>query len=126
MHLAVGVDLVEVERVRAAWERHGERFLARVFTAGERADCGGRVASLAARFAAKEATAKALGTGIGAVSWRDIEVRTRESGQPLLTLHAAAAAAARALDLHEWHVSLSHTRTLAVAYVVAYRRDVVA
>lgn len=123
-HLAVGVDLVEVARVRGAWERHGERFLARVFTVGERADCGGRIASLAARFAAKEAAAKALGTGIGAVGWRDIEVRTEGGGRPTLILHAAAAAAARTLGLPEWHVSLSHTHTLAIAYVVAHRGSV--
>lgn len=120
-HLVVGIDIVEVSRVAAVWARHGERFRARVFTARELAESDGRVPSLAARFAAKEAAAKALGTGIGAVGWRCIEVRTLPSGQPTLVLHAAAAVRARTLDLHEWQVSLSHSRTLAVACVVGYR-----
>ena len=63
MKLATGVDLIEIDRIREAFERHGERFVARVFTEAEQRDCGGRVASLAARFAAKEATAKAATLG---------------------------------------------------------------
>ena len=87
-HLAVGTDLVEVRRIVALVERYGERFTRRVFTPGELADCGGRAESLAARWAAKEAAAKALGCGIGAVAWHDIEVVRTELG-------AAGSAAAR-------------------------------
>lgn len=117
--LRTGIDLIEIERVEGAIQRHGERFLQRVFTPTELAQAGGSPASLAARFAAKEATAKALGTGIGAVGWLEIEV-LRECDQPP-TLHLSGAAARRAaeLDLTEWAVSLSHTRELAIASVVA-------
>lgn len=119
MKLASGIDLIEVERVQAAIQRHGGRFLERVYTPTEQSDCQGRVESLAARFAAKEAVAKALGCGIGAVTWREIEVRRGLSGQPELHLSGAAACRAVELGLLVWSVSLSHTRTHATAIVVA-------
>ena len=117
--LRTGVDLVEVARVEAAVARHGERFLERVFTAGERADSGSRPQSLAARFAAKEAVAKALGSGIGAVGWRDIEITRQADQRPDLVLHGAALKLSAELGLHEWSVSLSHTREYAIAVAVA-------
>lgn len=122
-HLVVGVDLIEIARIIAARARYGERFLGRVFTPAERMSTHENPASLAARFAAKEATAKALGTGIGGVSWQMIEVESLADGQPRLRLHDAAAVRAAALGVREWHVSLSHSRTLAVAFVVGYRGD---
>ena len=122
--LRIGVDLIEVERIRQASERHGERFFARFFTATERAQCGDNAARLAARFAAKEAAAKALGTGIGVVRWLDIEVDSGEDGEPHLHLHGAAAARAADLGLETWQVSLSHTREHAMAFVVACGRGV--
>ncbi len=73
-HLRTGVDLIEISRVEAVVQRYGQRFLNRVFSPQEQADSGGRAASLAARFAAKEAAAKALGCGIGLVGWLDIEI----------------------------------------------------
>ena len=80
MKLSTGVDLVDIARIRDAIDRHGERFVARIFTETEQRESGGRAASLAARFAAKEAVAKALGCGIGDVGWLDIEIqRRRES-----------------------------------------------
>lgn len=104
----------------AGIDRQGERFLNRFFTPGERADCGDNPASLAARFAAKEAVAKALGTGIGAVAWKDIETRTDSAARrPRLVLHGAAAELAAELGLTQWDVSLTHTREMAVAVVVA-------
>ena len=115
----VGVDLIEVERVRDALARHGERFLARVYTPAERAACGGNVERLAARFAAKEAVAKALGTGIGDMGWRDIEISADTRGRPLVTLHGPAAARAAALGLSHLALSLSHTHEHAIAFVVA-------
>jgi holo-[acyl-carrier protein] synthase len=117
--LRTGVDIVEVERVRRAVDRYGEIFTARCFTPGEVDRCGGRVSALAARFAAKEAAAKALGTGIGDVGWREIEVVHDERGRPDLVLHGAAAALAESLQLVEWSISLSHTREHAIAFVVA-------
>lgn len=115
-----GIDLIDIRRVAAGIERHGERFLQRFFTPGERADCEDRPGRLAARLAAKEAVAKALGTGIGAVRWRDIEVRCDgNAGRPELRLHGAAAGVAAGLGLTHWDVSLTHTAGQAAAVAVA-------
>jgi holo-[acyl-carrier protein] synthase len=121
--LAVGVDTVEIARVAAVVERYGERFLSRVFSPHDCAYAGGRALALAGRFAAKEAAAKAMGTGIGPVGWRNIEVRNDALGKPSLVLYGAAAARARAMGLLEWHVSITHSRDLATAFVVGYRPD---
>ena len=117
--LRTGVDLIEISRVEAAVRRHGARFLDRIFTRQEQADAQGRADSLAARFAAKEAAAKALGCGIGPVRWLDIEITRDPERRPLLILHGAAWRRAQALRLHEWSVSLSHSKDLAIALVVA-------
>jgi holo-[acyl-carrier protein] synthase len=120
--LRTGVDLIEITRIQTAITRHGERFLARVYTQTEQRECQARAESLAARFAAKEAVAKALGTGIWrqGIDWTDIEiVRDPHSGAPHLVLYRAAADHARKLALTEWSVSLSHDRERAIAFVVA-------
>ncbi len=119
--LRTGVDIVEIERVRSAVARHGARLLARVYTPGEQQGCAGRAESLAGRFAAKEAVAKALGSGIWRddVLWTEIEVLRGESGEPLLQLHGGAAARAARLGLGGWSLSISHDRTRAIAFVVA-------
>jgi holo-[acyl-carrier protein] synthase len=125
-----GIDLVDIDRITQAIARWGEHFLQRVFTAREIADAGGRHASLAARFAAKEATAKALGIGLrgpgGArpgrpapAGWREIEVVRGASGQPSLRLHGRAAKRAAELGWHSTALSLSHARHSAIASVVA-------
>jgi holo-[acyl-carrier protein] synthase len=119
MELRSGVDLLEIERLQKALERHGERFLARIYTTAERELCEGNVASLAARFAAKEAVSKALGTGLGVIAWTEIEVLRAESGAPTLRLHGKASALADELGLKHWSISLSHTAELALAQVVA-------
>ena len=116
--LCTGIDLVELPRFEQALARHGERLLRRLFTPQERAQCQGRVPSLAARFAAKEAAAKALGTGIGTVRWVDIEVLTDARGAPRLHLHGEARRRAETLGVSTWAVSLSHSRGCAVAMVV--------
>lgn len=124
MIVAIGTDAIEVERVQRAVDhpRWGERFRQRVFTAGEIAYCTRRrrnAESFAARFAAKEAVMKALGTGYAkGVWWRDIEV-VRERGAPYLVLHGGAAARAAALGITHWHLSLTHTAGQALAYVIA-------
>lgn len=117
--LRCGIDMIENARVRQGIERFGERFLNRFFTPAERADCEDQPHRLAARLAGKEAVAKALGTGIGDVSWRDIEILGGDRRRPTLTLHGNAAQAAAVLGLTEWDISLSHTAEYASAVVVA-------
>lgn len=124
--LRSGVDIIEVYRIDRAILRHGERFFDRFFTAQELIDCGGRTPALAARFAAKEAVAKALGTGIGDVGWQDIEVVNSERRQPMLRLHGPAEEMAKKLGLGEWSISLSHTHEHAVAVAVALPEEFVA
>jgi len=119
MILRTGIDLIEIARIRAAIERHGERFSRRIFTPAELAYCAGRVESLAARFAAKEAVSKSLGTGIGPVSWLEIEIRGGEYEMPAVILHERAERIAKELRLTTWSVSLSHSETHAIALVVA-------
>lgn len=119
MALRTGVDLIEISRLSPVIERYGERFLQRVFTSQELSDCRGNLASLAVRFAAKEAAAKALGTGIGEVAWREIEIVRGAQRQPGLVLHGRAAHLAQTLGLSEWAVSLSHSLSHAIAVVIA-------
>jgi holo-[acyl-carrier protein] synthase len=119
MVLKTGVDIIEIPRIQAALDRHGERFLQRVFTPAEIAECDGRADRLAIRFAAKEATTKALGTGIGPVSWREVEILHKRSGEPFLILHGRAEMIAKYLGLTTWAVSLSHSRENGIAVVVA-------
>jgi holo-[acyl-carrier protein] synthase len=115
----VGIDVIEIERIRGVLERHGERFLNRVYGERERERYGQRVQELAARFAAKEATMKALGTGIRGVRWRDIEVLPNRRGKPILVLHETAARRAALLGFTHFSVSLTHSRGDAMAVVVA-------
>ena len=98
-------------------------FSNRIFTAQEQQYCHGRIEKLAARFAAKEAVSKALGTGIGDASWRDIEIVNEENGRPLVFLHGAALEIARKQNLDAWSISLSHTETHAIGMAVAMKFD---
>lgn len=116
---SVGVDIIEIERIAAAWQRFGQRFLRRIYTAREIAYCRGRVSELAARFAAKEAISKALGTGLNGISWVEMEVLADSRGKPYVVLHGRAAARAQDLGLSQWAISLSHHDSAAVAFVVA-------
>jgi holo-[acyl-carrier protein] synthase len=118
-HLSTGVDILELERFQQAIDRHGDRILQRVFTTMELSQVGENLASLAARFAAKEAVAKALCTGIGPVTWQEIEVLRGPDREPVLHLHGAAQTRATALGLHIWSLSLSHSANAVVAFVVA-------
>ena len=118
----LGTDLVEIERFRQALARRAS-LPDRLFTAGEQEYAFGQhdpVHSLAARFGAKEAVMKALGAGLGAFAFRDVEVvRDDDSGAPSLALHGAAAALADARGVRAWQVSLTHTDTTAMAVVLA-------
>ena len=118
--LKCGVDIVEVDRIDRAILRHGDRFFKRFFTSGELIEARGHTPALAARFAAKEAVAKALGTGIGVVGWKDIEIHNGPARQPLLRLHAEAERVAKEMGLTEWSISLSHTHEHAMAIAVAW------
>ncbi len=120
--LRTGVDIIEVGRIDAAILRHGDRFFQRFFTHQELIDANGRTPALAARFAAKEAAAKALGCGIGDVGWKDIEIVRDSRRGPQLRLHGPAEALAAHLGLVHWSVSLSHTHEHAMALVVAQGR----
>ena len=121
--LTTGVDIIEIPRIKQTFDRYGERFLKRVFTPDEITYCRGRAPNLAGRFAAKEATMKALGTGVRGVSWKDIEVIRAESGAPSVKLHGRAKARAEKLQVVEISLSISHSREFAVAFVVAQRED---
>jgi holo-[acyl-carrier protein] synthase len=118
-----GIDLVSVARIESMLRDHGDRFLERCFTPGERAAARDRrraAEHLAARFAAKEAFLKALGTGLtGGISWTEIEVVTLPTGQPTLSLTGQAAHLARERGISETFLSLSHTDSTAIASVIA-------
>jgi holo-[acyl-carrier protein] synthase len=126
--VGTGIDVTEVARMRAALEhpRTGTRFRERVFTVGEQAYCDrrgrGRFESYAARFAAKEATMKALGRGWGReIGWRDVEVVRERGRRPEIVLGGRAAAYAASLGVTTLHLALTHTADIAVAQVVAER-----
>jgi holo-[acyl-carrier protein] synthase len=118
---AHGVDIIEIERVADVIQRHGDRFLQRVYTDDEIAHCRGRVHELAVRFAAKEAVMKALGTGVRGVSWRDIEVLPNRRGKPLVFLYGRGAERAAKIELRGLEISMTHSREYAIASVVGER-----
>jgi len=118
MVLRTGVDLIEISRIDEVVARHGKHYLERIYTPAELEQCGKRTESLAGRFAAKEAVAKALGSGIGDVSWKEIEVLGDEQNAPVLILHGAAEQMAKGIGLTTWSVSISHSQSHSVALVV--------
>lgn len=119
----IGIDVVEVERIASSMAEFGERFAVKIFTPAERAYCEGQKRPeihYAARFAAKEAVAKAFGTGIGKdLGWLDMEIARRDSGEPVLLLSGAGKAFADARGIAEVKISLSHARHYAAANAVA-------
>jgi holo-[acyl-carrier protein] synthase len=122
--LSVGVDLVELDRIRRVVERYGGRFLDRIYTPDEVERYRDRVPELAARFAAKEAVSKALGVGLNHISpqgigWQEVEVLPDPLGKPEVHLSGRALALAEQQGLSTWAISLSHGRDFAVAFVVA-------
>ena len=123
MVLGVGTDLIEIARIEKSVARFGDHFLDRVFTSGEIAYCRQKkhaAESLAARFAAKEAGAKALGTGISrGITWKEIEVRRNPGERPTLHLSGRAAERAKQMGVNRLSLSLSHSRDVAFAVVIA-------
>jgi len=122
--VALGLDLLEIERLADTESRRGPRFLERLFTAGERAYCerraARRIVHYAGRFAVKEAVMKALGTGwTRGVRWVDIEVRRAPGGPPEIALHGETAEIARRRGIDRWHVTITHDAGIAAAVVVA-------
>lgn len=117
--LSVGVDLIEVPRIARAVERWGGRFLRRVYTPNEIALCDGRIPELAVRFAGKEAISKALGTGLVGIDWTEMEILADYRGKPIVRLLGRARKRAEELGLHQWAISLTHTKEHAIAMVVA-------
>ena len=121
--LGHGIDIIDVERIARSLQEHGERFLDRVFTKNEQAyaaDAKRRDEHLAARFAAKEAVMKALGTGWGdGIAWTDVEVVLLSTGQPTVALHGRAAQIAASLGITTWSLSLTHTKSTAAASAIA-------
>ena len=122
MIVGIGIDVVEIERLRAVLGRQKDRFLRRVFTLGEQEYCSKHrdpVPHYAVRFAAKESLFKALGTGwAGGVSWLDVEVSRESGGAPTLALSGAAQIVARERGAQNIHISLSHSEQSAVAVVI--------
>ncbi len=122
MIVGCGVDMIEIARIAETLARYGDRFCQRIYLPAEIRYCRSKkngAESFAARFAAKEAAAKALGTGIQhGVAWRDIEVLRAPSGRPTLVFHGRAAAVAGKLGVRNAVISLTHSRTHALAQVV--------
>jgi holo-[acyl-carrier protein] synthase len=119
MQLRTGVDLIEIARIEEVIARHGQRYLERIYTAAELDQSGRQTESLAGRFAAKEAVAKALGTGIGDIGWKEIEILGDDQNAPTLKLYGAAELRSMQLGLSVWSVSISHSMSHALAFVVA-------
>ena len=122
MILGTGIDIIEVSRIRASYEKFGERFLKRILRPGEIAYCLSHrfpAPFLAARFAAKEAISKAFGTGIGKqLGWQDLEVGRKESGQPFVILHDDGKKLFERRGGVKFHLSLSHTENYATAVAI--------
>lgn len=118
---AHGIDVIEIHRVADVLARHGDRFLNRVYTPDEIAHCRGRVQELAARFAAKEAVMKALGTGVRGVGWKDIEVLPNRRGKPLVFLYGRGAKRAEDIELRGLEISMTHLEDIAMASVIGER-----
>ncbi|ADL13592.1 holo-ACP synthase [Acetohalobium arabaticum] len=122
MVTGIGVDIIEVARIKDGWEKYQDRFLDRLFTSEEVDYCLQRSSPevhLAARFAAKEAVVKAFGTGLRGMKWTEIEVVNDQSGRPEIKLHNQAELLAKELEIREVLISLSHTKQQAIAYATA-------
>lgn len=114
----IGIDIIEITRIERAASRWHDAFLKRIYTAAELEYCRNRYPGLAARFAAKEAVMKALGSGATGISWRDVEILNEENGKPLVRLHGKALRKGEELGVADFSISLSHCEKYAVALVI--------
>jgi len=113
-----GIDIIEIDRIAGVQNRFPKRFLEKIYTPGEISYCRQRAPQLASRFAAKEATMKALGTGIRGIPWRSIEVIRERGKAPTVLLHGPAKRKAEALGIVRFSLSLSHSKNIAIASVI--------
>ncbi len=118
INVAIGIDIIEIERVRSVLAHHGDRFLQRVFTETEIQQCRGKALKIAGRFAAKEAISKALGTGMHGISWRELEIVQLSTGRPSVRLYGNASLRARELGLSAFDVSISDLASFSIAVAV--------
>lgn len=122
--IKIGTDICSISRITKTYERYGEKFLKRILTDAEikyvLSNPTHTITRIAGRFAAKEAAAKALGTGWSGVGWREVEIVRQPSGEPTIVLHGRAKVVADNRNLQHWEVSISHEREFAVASVLAY------
>ena len=121
--ICTGIDVIEIDRIQNVLSRYGNRFLNKIFTPDEIQYCRGRSPNLAGRFAAKEATMKALKTGARGVSWKDIEVIRASNGAPSIKLYNRALARSESLGVSSLSISFSHSRDYAVASVIASSKE---
>ncbi|CAI8255727.1 MAG: holo-[acyl-carrier-protein] synthase [SAR202 cluster bacterium] len=121
--ICTGIDIIEIDRIQNVLSRYGNRFLNKIFTPDEIQYCRGRSPNLAGRFAAKEATMKALKTGARGVSWKDIEVIRASNGAPSIKLYNRALARSESLGVSSLSISFSHSRDYAVASVIASSKE---
>ena len=117
----LGIDIIRIDRIRAALAKFGDRFSNRVLTPGERAYVRGRAETMAGRWAAKEAVSKVLGLGVRGIGWREIEIERLPTGQPSVRLHDRAAQRAEQLGMGRIAVSISHEAEYAVAIAFGVR-----
>jgi holo-[acyl-carrier protein] synthase len=117
--IGIGIDLIEINRLAEIDQKIRARFINRVFSSAEQAICMERNECLAGRFAAKEAVSKALGIGIGEISWLEIEILQTKTGQPTIVLNGNALKYASELGVRKWHISITHDRNTAAAFVIA-------
>ncbi len=120
-HNHIGIDIIEIDRIRHALGRWNRRFLTRVFTEAEVELYHDRPESLAARFAAKEAVIKAISPVDGWISWKEIEILSQSNGQPLVKLKGRTLELADKMGLDGFDISLSHSKEYAVAFVIGYK-----
>ena len=119
---AIGIDIIETDRVRRVFQKHPIRFINRVYTPAEAAFCRGRIPELAARFSGKEAVMKALGTGARSVAWRDIEILPDRRGKPLVYLYGGAKLRSDTIGLEAIDITLTHLDSFAMAAVVCTQK----